>query len=34
MIEFLAANVAGVIVMLILIGSCIVPLLWNKFNDR
>ena len=33
MIEFLAANIAGVIVMLVVIGSCIVPLLWNKFKN-
>jgi len=32
MIEFLAANIAGIIVMLIVIGSCIVPLLWDKLK--
>jgi len=32
MIEFITANVIGVLAMLIVIGSCIVPLLWDKLK--
>jgi hypothetical protein len=30
--EFIVANIAGILAMMVALGACIFPLLWNKFK--
>lgn len=30
--EFIVANIAGILAMIVALGACIFPLLWNKLK--
>ena len=32
--EFIAANLVGILVMAIVILSCTIPFLWNRFRNK